>query len=284
MLHPTFPLKFYGIMSIASILVAVHISLVMRLTEIPNLLHGNILIWAVGGFLVWERRKQLTWANSPLSFGLGLGIVAIVLYINLSRDGYHTFLRFTPLVSAIGLGLLASGYQGLKQYQPELTMFFLTALPPGLVDKLAEWDILTARSSHFLLHYLGIDVYRNGSLITVGSAMQTVNNTVNVAKSCAGSVTMVQLWVLAIIGIFLVPTKIWQKLTIPVIAMASAYFVNVIRVAILAILVTNKPVFTYWHEGLGGQIFPIAAIVLWGLICKFLILREPPINNQDHQV
>lgn len=273
MLHPVFPLKLYGLMSIAAILVAVHISLVMRLTEIPNLLHGSILIWAVGGFLVWERRKQLTWANSSLSFGLGLGIVAIVLYINLSRDGYHTFLRFTPLVSAISLGLLASGYQGLKQYQSELTMLLLTALPPGLVDKLAEWDLLTARSSHFLLHYLGLDVYRNGSLISVGST--AIDNTVNVAKSCAGSVTMVQLWVLAIIGIFLLPTKLWQKFTIPVVAMASAYFVNVIRVAILAAIVTNKPVFTYWHEGLGGQIFPIAAIVLWGLICKFLILRNP---------
>jgi cyanoexosortase A len=275
MLLSSFPLKLYGIISIASILVAVHISLVMRLPEIPNLLYGSMIIWAVGGFLVWERRKELTWANSLLGYGLGLGIVAIALYINLSRDGYHTFLRFTPFVSAIGLGLLASGHQGLKQYQSELTMLLLTALPPGLVDKLAEWDLLTARSSHFLLHYVGVDVYRNGSLISVGSAMQTVNNTVNVAKSCAGSVTMVQLWVLAIVGIFLVPTKLWQKIIIPVIAMASAYFVNVIRVAILAILVTNKPIFTYWHEGLGGHIFPIAAIVLWGLICKFIILRSP---------
>ena len=273
MLHPTFPLKLYGIISIASILVATHISLVMRLPEIPNLFYGSLVIWAVGVFLVWERRKELTWVNSLVGYGLGLGIVAIVLWVNLSRDGYHTFLRFTPFLSGLGLGLLASGYQGLKQYQPELTMFLLTALPPGLVDKLAEWDVLTARSAHFLLHYLGINVYRNGSLISVGST--AIENTVNVAKSCAGSVTMVQLWVLAIVGIFLVPTKLWQKMIIPVVAMACAYFVNVIRVAILAILVSNKPVFTYWHEGLGGQIFPIMAIVLWGLICKFLILRNP---------
>lgn len=269
------PLKIYGLMTIAAILIAVHISLVMRLPEIPNLLNGSILIWAVGGFLVWERRKQLTWANSPLSYGLGLGIIAIVLSINLSHEGYHTFLRFTPVVSAIGLGLLASGYQGLKQYQSELTMLLLTALPPGLLDNLAEWNLLTARSAHFLMHYIGLDVYRHGSLITVGSTIPSVNNTVNVAKSCAGSVTMTQLWVLAIIGIFLVPTKLWQKLIIPIIALASAYFVNVIRVAILAAIVPNKPVFTYWHEGLGGQIFPIVAIVVWGLICKFLIIRNP---------
>ena len=262
-------------MAIAAILIAVHISLVMRLPEIPNLLNCSILIWAVGGFLVWERRKELTWANSPLSYGLGLGIVAIVLSINLSLEGYHTFLRFTPLVSAIGLGLLASGYQGLKQYQSELTMLLFTALPPGLVDKLAEWDLLTAKLSHFLLHYAGFDIYRNGSLLTVGTAISTAENTVNVAKACAGSVTMIQLWVLAILGIFLLPTKLWQKLTIPLIALISAYFVNAIRVAVLAILVTNKPVFTYWHEGLGGQVFPIAAIVVWGLICKFLILRDP---------
>lgn len=278
MLHPALPRKLYVIIAIASILIAIHISLVMRLPEIPNLLHGSMIIWAVGGFLVWERRKELTWANSLIGYSLGLGIVAIVLWVNLSRDGYHTFLRFTPFLSGLGLALLASGHQSLKQYQSELTMLLLTAMPPGLVDKLAEWDVLTARSSHFLLHYLGVDVYRNGSLISVGST--AIENTVNVAKSCAGSVTMVQLWVLAIVGIFLVPTKLWQKIIIPFVAMACAYFVNVIRVAVLAILVTNKPVFEYWHGGWGGQVFPIAAIVLWGLICKFLILRDPLTENQ----
>jgi len=273
-------LKLYGLITLATILVVVHIGVVIRMPY-NSLISGSILTWAVSIFLVWERRKQLLLISSPLAYILGIAVAAIALSISLSLQNYHTSIRFIPLLSCLGLGLIASGYQGLKQYQQELTIFLLTAIPPGLVNSLTEWDIMTAKVSHFLLHYIGFEVYRKESLLTVGSAIATPDNTVNVAIACAGTDTMMQLWVLAILGIFLVPTTFRQKLAIPVVALVVAYGVNAIRVAILAALRINQPLFDYWHIGQGGQIFPFATIVIWGLICKFIIMRTPPINHQE---
>ncbi len=279
--------KLYGLLALAALLVAVHISLVLRQPDDSNLINGSILVWFVCGLLVWEKRKQpleessrwfKNWANSWANTGakiLGWGIVTIVLVVSFSLTSYHTFIRFAPFLICLGLGLIAAGFGGLQRYKQELTLTLLTALPPGLVHRLADWEAITANLSHFLLQSLGFDAHlgyiQKEIVLTIGAALPTANNSVIVARGCAGVEMMLQLWVLSIAGIFLLPTSRRQKLIIPVAAVVMAYIINAIRVAVLAVIVPYPLAFNYWHTGQGGQIFPVFAVLIWGVLCKLLL-------------
>ncbi len=279
--------KLYGLLTLAALLVAVHIFLVLRQPDDSNLINGSILVWFVCGLLVREKRQQpleenSRWANTGSNI-LGWGIVAIVLLVSLSLTGYHTFIRFTPFLICLGLGLITAGIGGIQRYKQELALTLLTALPPGLVHRLADWEAMTANLSHFLLQSLGFDA-RLGSLqqeilLTIGAALPTASNSVIVARDCAGVDIMLQLWVLSIAGIFLLPTNRRQKLIIPVVAVVIAYIINGIRVALLAAIVPYPAVFSYWHTGQGGFFFPVLAVLIWGLVCKILILRDYSANS-----
>lgn len=287
----TFSGKLYGLIALAALLVAVHISLVLRQPDDSNLINGSILVWFVCGLLVWEKRQQPleknsrwanTWANTGSNI-LGWGIVAIVLLVSFSLTDYHTFIRFTPFLICLGLGLITAGIGGIQRYKQELALTLLTALPPGLVHRLADWEAMTANLSHFLLQSLGFDA-RLGSLqqeilLTIGAALPTASNSVIVARDCAGVDIMLQLWVLSIAGIFLLPTNRRQKLIIPVVAVVIAYIINAIRVALLAAIVPYPAAFSYWHTGQGGFFFPVLAVLIWGLVCKILILRDYSANS-----
>lgn len=288
----TFSGKLYGLLTLAALLVAVHISLVLRQPDDSNLINGSILVWFVCGLLVWEKRKQPlekkllwfnnNWANTGSNI-LGWGIVAIVLLVSLSLTSYHTFIRFAPFLICLGLGLIAVGFEGIQHYKQELALTLLTALPPGLVHRLADWEAMTANLSHFLLQSLGFDArlgfLQQEILLTIGAALPTANNSVIVARDCAGVDIMLQLWVLSIAGIFLLPTSRRQKLIIPVVAVGIAYIVNAIRVALLVAIVPYPAAFNYWHTGQGGFFFPVLAVLIWGLVCKILILRDPSTDS-----
>jgi exosortase/archaeosortase family protein len=116
--------------------------------------------------------------------------------------------------------------------------------------------------------------------LSIGNNIPTINNSVRVDAACAGAETMLQLWALAIVAIFLLPTTRRQKVIIPLTALVIAFLVNSIRVAILVTIVHDRSSFDYWHLGQGGQIFPLAAIIVWGIICKFIIINDQP---RDHQ-
>jgi len=293
----TFSGKLYGLLTLAALLIAVHISLVLRQPNDSTLINSSILVWFVCGLLVWEKRKQpleenLRWFNNWANTGaniLGWAIVTIVLIVGFSLTGYHTFIRFAPFLICLGLGLIAAGFGGIQRYKQELTLTLLTALPPGLVHRLADWETITANLSHFLLQSLGFDAHlgyiQKEIVLTIGAALPTANNSVIVARGCAGVDMMLQLWVLSIAGIFLLPTSRRQKLIIPMVAVVIAYTINAIRVAVLAAIVPYPLAFNYWHTGQGGQLFPVFAVLIWGVLCKFLLdfSRSNPHKHPNKQ-
>nr|WP_293089917.1 archaeosortase/exosortase family protein [Moorena sp. SIO3H5] len=72
----------------------------------------------------------------------------------------------------LGLGLLASGLKGLKQYWQHLTIFLCLAIPSGLPTLLIDVSTLTAKFSGLLLWYSGFEVSRQGVYLilpTVGA-------------------------------------------------------------------------------------------------------------------
>ena len=78
------------------------------------------------------------------------------------------------------------------------------------------------------------------------------------------------------------PTSLTKKILVPFVAVAIAFVVNGVRVAIMAALYSysHPETFKYWHTGTGSQIFFLISTLLFGGFC-YLISQNQAIDNQQ---
>jgi cyanoexosortase A len=130
-------------------LIAIYMTLLWKAQDIAHLGMSALFGLSVAS-LLWEKRRRLNLQSEIFPTVLGALLIALVLWqsaaispevlshkrnINL----YSTsFLRLIPLISALGIGLLASGFKGLKQYWQELTIIFFLSVPSVVLSLMVD--------------------------------------------------------------------------------------------------------------------------------------------------
>lgn len=249
-------------------------SLVSRAND-GSLMGTSLLYWIAIGSIVWSKREDLRLESGISGTVLGTLVLALVLIKSSFLEGYDPFLRVAPFLSALGLGLLASGLRGLKQYWKELTIFAFLIPPPSAMAMIVDFSPITARLSTALLWYSGFDVIRRGNFIFIP------DGGVEVYSGCSGIDVMLHLLGLSLIFISVFSTSNFQKFLLPVISLLLAFFINGIRVAIMALLSgpANKELFEYWHKGDGSLIFSLLAVGLFGIYCFFISKEDDTVDS-----
>lgn len=265
----------YWLLGIAVGLMAVNLTLTWRSDNV-DVMGTSLLFWGCVAVLIWERKDDLRLDSGLFSSFAGVLIIALVMLKSATVSGYDIFLRVAPLMSGLGIGLLASGAKGLKQYWQEMLMLGFIAIPPGLVLRVVDTAPATAKFSGFLLWYLGADVTREGIYLILPEG------SVEVATGCNGLNLILQLLGLSMLVLLMFPTKRIHKIIVPAIATIIAFVVNAARVALLAAIVSsgNNKAFVYWHHGDGSLIFSTIAVLIFGAFCWVAILREEPENKE----
>jgi len=265
----------YWLLAIATGTIAIHITLTWRSDNI-DVLGTSLLFWGAGSILLWEKKDSLDFDSEPIPTFVGISILSLVLLKSISLSGYDIFLRISPLISGLGLGLIASGFKGLKQYWQEFLIVGFIAIPPGLILKFIDVAPFTAKFSHFMLHYLGINATRQGVHLIVESS------SLEVASGCTGVGAILQLLGLAMLVLLMFPTNLSQKIFVLIAATVVAFVVNGVRVALMTYLLAfyGQKAFEYWHYGDGSLIFSMIAVAIFGLFCWFTVLRDEPTNSQ----
>jgi cyanoexosortase A len=246
--------------------IALHLSLVAR-SQNTDLMGSSILFWVAIVTLVFKKRSDLHLSSDIFSVSLGAFFVLLVLIKSKFLIGNDIFLRLFPFISTLGISLVASGIHRLKQYWRELTLLAFFIIPPGLVSLFIDISPLTARFATFVLWCLGFEVSRQGLLIHLPKG------SIEVYAGCSGMAVILQLLGLALIYLFLCPTRFRQKVWVVAIAIMLAFTTNGLRVALMAVLValSNQSAFEYWHVGDGSLIFSTIAVLSFGTLCNFLI-------------
>ncbi|MEO0374627.1 MAG: cyanoexosortase A [Cyanobacteria bacterium P01_A01_bin.17] len=213
-----------------------------------------------------DKREQLRLNSDLISILVGIVLLGLLLAKSVGTPG-EKFVGFFPLFAFIGVGTLASGLRGLGQYRQELIVFFFLGLPrlalaviPNLLAP------ITAAFSTFLLWYTGAQVALvDNNVIRFLDA----DGGVEVVPSCSGLNLMLYMLGVSVLFLILFPTRKSQKILLPIVAMALGFFVNAIRVALLAILSTypDDAAFEYWHSQGGALIFVCIAVLLFGSLC-----------------
>jgi cyanoexosortase A len=256
----------YLLLGLLSGSIALHLSLVFH-SQNTDLMGSSILFWLAIAALVFKKQSKLNLSSDIFSISLGASFVLLVLIKSKFLVGNDIFLRLLPVISALGISLIASGISQLKQYWRELTLLAFFVIPPGFISLLIDLSPTTAKFSAFVLWSLGFDVLRQGVLIHLP------RGSIEVYAGCSGIAVILQLLGLALIYLFLCRTQFHQKVWVVAIAVFLAFTTNGLRVALMAVLValSNQAAFEYWHVGTGSLIFSTIAVLSFGTLCNFLI-------------
>ena len=260
----------FCLFAIAVGLSALHLSLTWRLSGGVDPLIVGVLFWGAILCLLWQKQDKINLESDVLSSFFGSLLIALVLVKSISLFWVESsFLRIAPMMAALGIGLLASGIKGLKQYWRELIIVLLLSLPESsfqqIIEEIFKVTTLTANFAVILLWYLGFSVSHQGANIFLP------NGSVSVAPFCTGISNALLLLKLSVLFILMFPTN-WSKKALVLLAAVSIAFVTSgIRVAVMAVVVSSQEAFNYWHGPQGNQIFATISILIYGLFCRQLL-------------
>ena len=262
----------FWLLGIAGAIVALHLALINRNGN-SELFATSALFWAAAGSLLWDKRQTLKLESGTIASLVGALLLGLILLRSASLSDAGQFLRFLPIVSLVGLALLASGGRGLRQYWREFLIFGLFALIPllELWLQLIDLSTLTAKAAAFMLWYSGFPVDRQGTFLYL------LRDRVQVYGSCSGLQSILQMLSISVLFLLTVPLRSWHKnLLCLVVAVGLGFLVNAARVMLMTMLVSQKSAFNYWHEGEGSLVFSMIAVLLFGGFCWLAFLRDAP--------
>jgi cyanoexosortase A len=266
----------FWLLGLTASFIAIHLSLVWH-TLSPSFLAMSLLFWLSALALVWNQRQGLNLKTGVFASLLGTTLLALLLLLISTAITGDNFVRVYPFLAALGLALLASGFQGLRQYWQPLVLLFFLGIPEVLLSyswlsSSTDISAATARLSTVMLWYSGFNVVRQGVNIYLPGG------SVEVYPGCSGLELMMQLLGLSVLVLILLPLRwTWvQKIGLPLVAMAIAFIVNGVRVALMAILVAQgqKGAFDYWHNGTGSLLFSGIAVLLFVFFVQWILQQH----------
>lgn len=264
----------YWLLGIGAGLILVHLSVAWK-AEQASLLGASFVFWIAISSLIWDKRNKLNFESGIFASFCGLILIVLALFKSAFPINTGGVAHLFPIVSALGLALIASGFKGLKQYGGELFALCFLAAPKLLPPSILDLSLVTAKFSTVILWYTGFQVSRNGVHISLPSESVVVN------LPCSGIDQIFHLLGFAIIALIMFPMKRWQKILVPIIAVVLAFIINGFRVALMAILVNqgDKQAFDYWHMGDGSLVFSLITVSVFGYLCLLLLgkkKKSPP--------
>ncbi|BAY36690.1 hypothetical protein NIES2111_10210 [Nostoc sp. NIES-2111] len=268
------------LLGISSSLIAINLALVARKDQ-PTNFAINALFLLVIYSAIKDKRHKLNFNSGLLSSFIGLLCISLIFIISLFQINIGILSLFPPLMSGVGLALLASGYRGLKQYYGELLLLGFLTLRNILLMITIDISLLTAKLSTAILWYTGFKVTRSGIIVSLPTG------TIEVYSGCSGMELILDLLSLVVLFIFTFDIKVYQKFILPLVATMIGFTINGFRVALMAILVAqgDKQAFEYWHKGDGSLIFSVIASIFLCCYCWFLLsMNEREIKNNANQI
>ena len=275
-ISPTSPSFLLLVLSVA--VIAIHLTLVFKSSGSDRQITAT-LFWATAAYLIWERKEQLQFHTGPVASIFGAILLSLLLF---KITGYceESFIVGYPFLASVALATLAAGFRGLREYWREIMLLFFAGIPEVLLAKLTDPAPITAQFANSMLWYSGFDVTQKGIYL------ELPGGSIQVYSGCSGVVAMTQLLGMSILFLMLLPLpwKWFQKLILPVAAVAIGFLVNAMRVSLMAILVSQKQMaaFDYWHAGSGSLVFSVIGTGLLVLLMWVLIeLFKPKLPTEE---
>ena len=236
-----------------------------------------LIFWIAALSITWRNRNNRSFKSDFLSSTIGLSLISwVLLRCILSNNNVDLLARTYPLVSLIGICLIASKIIKINQYWREIIIVSLTSIP---FEHIFMWlsptesiSILDAKLSRIILWYLGFNVHQIDNIVFLPTG------SIEIAKACSSFNLLWLMWQFSLVACLCFSMKKSQKILLCIWGTIIALVANGVRLCLMALLVANNhtEAFDYWHGSSGAEIFTTIAILLFAL-AYWLLTR--PINE-----
>ena len=225
----------------------------------------------IAGFYVWKHRAELLSARSAVFWpGLVLVALGIVTYaffmIGFSN---HMFQGFAILVTVAGLVILLGGPRvfGVLVFPIGYLALGVTISESVMNMLTFKLKLLASSGSHHLLTLIGLENDLAGNLLQIYDSEGNAHP-LNVADACSGMRMVIAFVALAVAVAFLSCRHWWQRIALLLLAVPVALLMNVLRVAVLGVLVLVNPEFSVGeaHTFIGTLLLIPAFIIFMGCV------------------
>jgi cyanoexosortase A len=250
-------------------LVALHLLLIAKVTGSLDQGLLSLLFWLA---IIAQVKDHLPPRLPRSRSATGLGALLVCLLMLKTWHLYETetsLVRLFPLFAFGGWSLMVRGWRLLPWWQAWVLVVTLSvpirALPMLVEGTLGDYlQTATAAIAAFMLHYVGYEVVQQGPLI------QLPTGTVEVELACTG---VGLLGLLLQVSVLIAAATQWRYLKQLVArSVCIAALLSIIRVALMAAVVSYPALFQFWHGANGGQVFTLLAL---GILVS-LGLPAPP--------
>lgn len=242
----------------------------------------SYFIPVISAYLLWQNREKLAAERAefflpgllPLVMGIVFYVFFMVGYPNHMGQGWAMLLGLLGVVMLTcgpriaRLAVVPIGYLALGVTVSQMIMIEVTS----------HLQTVAAAGSEVLLALLGVDVYREGNVLTVNSA-KFGEVPLNVAEACAGMRTVIGFVALGV-AVALIGARLWwQRTALVLLAIPVALFMNMVRVAVLGIATLSDPEYSKGaaHMLIGTLLLVPAFFLFLGLVWLLnALVREEP--------
>ena len=250
-------------------LIAINTTLACRLADSVDDTAMLVLTWAVAILLVIRNRKNFKFESTPSAIAIGVLLIIWVLVKSLLTRRINDILFIlTPVMATVGVALVASGWKGLRSYWQPILLAATLGIPVAFlfaaIERVIPVNVFTAQFANSVLWYGGVKVVQQGI------AIYSQFGAVEVARGCAGLPPILTLIRITLMFVLVFPVSRWQMWIMFPSAVAIAFIVNSVRVALLVIVSSQAEAFKYWHEGDGSQMFSVISVSALLALCNWL--------------
>lgn len=234
--------------------------------------HGPLvpLVSALAAWRLWRSRPAEQRKAAPANGGLILGLVGLLIYLLalVQRAYFLASLAMIVILASIVWALLGTAVLKRMAF-PLLFLLFMAPLPfvePFSVPMAQITGAISARA----VHLFGVPIEVNGAQITLSNAQLVVG------AQCSGLRSIVALFTLVGIVIFILQGPWPNKLVLALSSIVIAALANVLRVTSLlgvAHLWGGNAAFKYYHD-YSGIVFFLSALALLLLVSRLVGCRE----------
>ena len=279
---------------------------------------GGLVLWRFWHFfasqLKWAIRQQADWGHTlVIPF-----IAGYFVYLNrhrlLAQPFRTTWIGLVPIfvgaawymfcwlgpptlrhhnlqgaglsLTLVGIVLLFFGFRAMAFLWFPLA--YLCVFGQTISDKLmtyVTWRLqdITARGSHVFLTLIGVDSERMGNILTIWD--DGVAKPLNIAEACSGMRMLMAFFALGVAMGYIGFKRPWQRVVLVAMAIPTAIFVNILRVATLAILIRFDTDFAAgdFHTFIGLLWLVPAFLIYLGImwVLRNLVIEEDAIGATE---
>ena len=258
-------------------LVALYLLLISMLTQPPDV-GLNVVLVLGGALLVLPARPPAGWQPRPGRIGRWVGVVLLVAMLRFGqRLMISEFISsFLPLLTGIGLALLAAPASKLRSFLPSLSVLALLPVvrAAGSLTPLGPLSVATAWLTQQMLTLSGYAAEQFGNSVGLKSGGVTVNG------ACAGLGILLQLLLVAVIFALAFPMRHrWQNGLMIVVAPLIGMVVNGMRITLLALFITSSLPnrqwwFDFFHDHWGALMFSGLGMQLFVWLYLYWMARQ----------